>query len=84
MRKLKRKNVCFRLPRRLYKVIMDIRPLFFDWNEKNPVRGAKTRALEYIIQYYMESEDYQRKVKRSTAQLMAILEELSKREKITD
>lgn len=78
---LKRRNVCFRLPMRLFKVIEDIKPLFFDWNESNPVRGARTRALEYIIQYYMESEDYRERNKRSKAQLMSILEELAKREK---
>lgn len=52
-----------RLPRRLYKVIMDIRPLFIDSDEKDPIRGATTKALEHILQFYMESEDYLKKLK---------------------
>lgn len=44
---------------------MDIRPLFVDWDANDPLRGATTRALEHILQYYMESEDYQKKLKTS-------------------
>lgn len=51
-----------RLPRRLYKIIMDIRPLFIDTDDRDPMRGATTRALSYILQYYMESEDYRNKL----------------------
>jgi len=44
---------------------MDIRPLFADWESDDPMRGATTRALEHILQHYMESEDYQKKIKTS-------------------
>jgi len=34
-----------------------------DYETDNPKRGAMTRALEYIIQNYMETEDYRNKVR---------------------
>lgn len=46
------------LPRRLYRVLEDIAPLFEDAEANDPQRGAITRALEYILQLYMESEAY--------------------------
>jgi len=51
------------LPRRLYKVLFDISPLFLDYEMEDPRRGALTRALEHILQCYMESEDYEKKSK---------------------
>jgi len=50
------------LPRRLVRIIEDISPLFLDLEANDPERGAMTKALEYIIQKYMESEDYQDKL----------------------
>lgn len=50
------------LPRRLVRIIEDISPLFMDFDANDPERGAMTKALEHIIQQYMESEDYQNKL----------------------
>lgn len=50
------------LPRRLYRVVEDIMPLFLDMEATDPERGAFAKALEHIIQQYMESEDYQNKL----------------------
>jgi len=59
-----KKNVrcTFYLPRRLVRIIEDISPLFLDLEANDPERGAMTKALEYIIQEYMESENYQKKL----------------------
>lgn len=37
-------------------------PLFLDVEASDPKRGAMTKALEYVLQQYMESEDYSKKV----------------------
>lgn len=50
------------LPRRLYRVVEDIMPLFLDMEATDPERGAFTKALEHVIQQYMESEDYRNKL----------------------
>lgn len=50
------------LPRRLYRILEDIAPLFKDYDLSEPKKGAITRALEHILQYYMESEDYRNKL----------------------
>ena len=60
---MKKKIRCvYYLPRRLYRVIDDISPLFLDMEIDEPKRGAQTRALEHIIQQYMESEDFRKKL----------------------
>lgn len=60
---MKKKIRCvFYLPRRLYRIIDDISPLFLDMETNDPERGAQTKALEHIIQQYMESEDFQKKL----------------------
>jgi len=74
-------SISIRLPRRLYKVITDIRPLFVDWEEIDPMRGALTRALEYIIQYYMQSEDYDEKVKHSRESIKRLFDYLKDKDK---
>lgn len=51
------------LSRRLVRVLEDIEPLFRDVGLNDPKRGALTRALEHVLQQYMESEDYLKKVK---------------------
>jgi len=52
----------FYLPRRLAEIIETLSILFQDTQSDDPKRGAATRTLEAILQYYMESEDYQRKL----------------------
>jgi len=60
---MKRKIRCtFWISRRLYKVLKDITPLFLDFELDDPSRGAMTRALEHVIQYYLESEEYQKQM----------------------
>jgi len=60
---MKKKTRCvFYLPRRLVRVVEDIMPLFLDLEANDPERGAMTKALEHIIQEYMESEDYYKKL----------------------
>ena len=71
----------FRLPKRLVKVIEDIAPLFKDSGLNDPNYGAMTRALEHIIQYYMESEDYLKKVKFIKQQQWEIFLHLAQKEK---
>lgn len=50
------------IPRRLYRVLEDIAPTFFDMESDNPIRGTIGKAVEHIIQQYMESKDYMNKV----------------------
>lgn len=61
--KKKKVRCTFWIPRRLYKVISDITPLFLDFELDDPSRGASTRALERILQFYLESEEYQKQMK---------------------
>lgn len=68
------------LPRRLYKILEDIAPLFKDYELNEPRKGAVTRALEHILQYYMESEDYQNKLKVRENLARKILEYMSKKD----
>lgn len=51
------------MSRRLYKVLANIAPFFLDYEANNPRRGVMNRALGHILQYYSESEDYQRKMR---------------------
>lgn len=61
---MKKKIRCtFWIPRRLYKILKDISPLFLDFELNDPSRGAMTRALEHILQYYLESEEYQKQMR---------------------
>lgn len=53
----------FHISRRLYKILLDISPLFLDYDSESPSRGAMTRSLEYIIQKFSETEDYQKKMR---------------------
>lgn len=69
------------LPRRLYKVLSDITPLFLDFEEKDPKRGAITRALEYILQFYMESGDYEQKIKNVERKALEFWDYLSEKDK---
>lgn len=60
---MKKKVRCtYFLPRRLVRVVEDIMPLFLDLEADDPRRGAMTKAMEHIIQYYMESEEYRKKI----------------------
>jgi len=60
---MKKKVRCtYFLSRRLVRVVEDIMPLFLDLEADDPRRGAMTKAIEYIIQNYMESEDYRKKL----------------------
>lgn len=60
---MKKKVRCtYFLPRRLVRVVEDIMPLFLDLEADDPRRGAMTKAMEHIIQYYMESEEYRKKL----------------------
>ena len=68
------------LPRRLVKVLEDIEPLFQDVGLNDPKRGALTRALEHVIQQYMESEDYIKKVRIIKDQKWEIFLYLTKKE----
>jgi hypothetical protein len=68
------------LPRRLVKVLEDIEPLFRDTGLNDPKRGALTRALEHVVQQYMESEDYFKKVKLIKEEQWEIFLHLTKRE----
>ncbi len=47
----------FRLKKRYAKIIHDIAKAFYDPDLDDPYRGAKTRALEHILQYYSTTED---------------------------
>lgn len=58
----KKARVTFYLPRRLFRILEDITPLFLDLEAEDPKRGAMTKALEYVIQQYMESDDYRKKL----------------------
>ena len=78
---MNKEDLHVRLPVRLYKVIMSIRPLFINYDEKDPMRGATTRALEYILQYYMESEDYIDKICKQELKAKKMLEYMSDKEK---
>lgn len=49
------------LPQRLYNVVKEIEPLFRDFDSPNPRHGSFSRALAYIVQYYMGCEDYVQK-----------------------
>ena len=69
-----------RLPRRLYQVILDIRHKFVDYSADDPYRGATTRALEYIIQYYLNSEDYEKLKELSEESARRALEYLHQKE----
>lgn len=60
---------------------MDIRPLFLDFDEKDPTRGATTRAVEHILQHYLESEDYAKKVQSKSALAKKWFEYLSEKDK---
>lgn len=57
-------NHKFYISRRLYKIIANITPFFLDYDANSPRRGVMNRALEYILQYYSESEDYQKKMRK--------------------
>lgn len=69
----KREMLHVRLPIRLYKIIMEIRPLFYDWNANNPAHGATTRAVEHILQVYFESLDYETKRQVSSRMIKNML-----------
>lgn len=60
---------------------MDIRPLFMNFDERDANRGSITRAVEHIIQYYMESEDYIEKTKRKENLAKKLFEYMSDKEK---
>ena len=61
---MKRKiRLTVHLSRRLYKVLLDITPLFLDFDSEDPSRGAMTRALEDILQSFSESEEYTKKMR---------------------
>lgn len=75
-------HINVRLPRRLYKIILDICPDFCDLEANEPTRGVITRALEYIIQKYEESEDYQKKMVKIKGLEQFINEYIRKKELI--
>ena len=75
-----KRRFTFYLSRRLVKVLEDIEPLFRDVGLNDPKRGALTRALEHIIQQYMESEDYLKKVRIIKDQKWEIFLYLTKKE----
>lgn len=61
---MKRKIRCtFHISRRLYKILLDITPLYLDFDAEDPSRGASTRAIEAILQHFSESEEYTRKMR---------------------
>jgi len=52
-----------------------------DYDEKDPTRGATTRAVEYILQYYMSTEDYVERVKTKKTLAKKWFEYLSEQQK---
>jgi len=57
-----KKRLVVYLPRRLYRILEEISPTFLDLEAENPSRGVIGKALEHILQQYMESPDYLNKM----------------------
>lgn len=57
-----RKRLVVYLPRRLYRILEDISPAFLDLEANDPSRGVLGKALEHVLQQYMESPDYLKKM----------------------
>lgn len=78
-----RKVLNARIPVRLYNIIMDIRPLFMDFEEENPNYGATTRALLHILQYYSETADYVNKMEAKERMALKMLSYFQEKRKET-
>lgn len=50
-------------PRRIFRVLLDVAPLYFDYDAEDPSRGSVSRALVDIIQRFSESENYAKKMR---------------------
>lgn len=81
MKKKGKVRYTFYISKRLFNVINSIAPLFRDFDLREPSRGAMTRALESILQFYSETEEYQRKLKRRKDKVKFLFDYLCKKDK---
>lgn len=71
----------FHISRRLYRILLDVERAFYDHDLELPQWGAANRAIEHILQYYAESEDYQRKLRMHEDRAKKVLKYLIQHDK---